>query len=115
MWDLSAQIISGRWVPHELSHKQFWSANCCESQFMDVIHAPTSFTLQNNKRCTEEQNCETYLQTALLLKMIALDLLCFGPLKKLIDLFSQFAELMKMKHQRSLACCSVATLIYVPG
>jgi hypothetical protein len=68
MLDLSAQIILGRWVPHELSHKQFWSANCCESQFMDVIHAPTSFTLQNNKRCTEEQNCETYLQNRLAIK-----------------------------------------------
>lgn len=37
----------------------------------------------------------------------------FGPLKKLIDLFSQFAELMKMEHQRSLACCSIAILEFL--
>jgi hypothetical protein len=68
MQDLSAQIISGRWVPHELSRKQFWSANCCESQFMDVIHAPTSFTLKNNKRCTEEQNRENLFANRLAIK-----------------------------------------------
>jgi hypothetical protein len=67
------------------------------------------------KDALKNRTVKLICKTALLLKMIALDLHCFGPLKKLIDLFSQFAELMKMKHQRSLACCSVATLIYVPG
>ena len=39
-------------------------------------------------------------------------MLFLGPLKKLIDLFSQFAELMEMEHQRCLACCSNSNLYF---